>query len=128
MTIKDLKPTPLFDLFGASPQQGPLPPDAVVDTGRRLKDGASFPAIRSPVLFGIDTPIYVHDLLLPIAIILATFCLVIGYFWAEKRRACRELELQRQSNEQRQSSDEQLRRLLTALLLKTRSGGVVDAM
>lgn len=118
MTIRDLKPTPLFDLFGAPPPQEGVSPDAVVDTGRRLKDGAPFPAIRAPLIFGVDTPIYLHDLLLPVALLFGAVCLVIGYFWTEKCRAYRKLELEQQSNDDRSLSDERLRHLLTALLLK----------
>ena len=61
MTLSDIKPTSMFDFMQPPP---PPPDDAYVDTGRRLKDGAPFLAVRSPSL-GITTPIYIRDVVGP---------------------------------------------------------------
>lgn len=136
MTIKDLKPTPIFDLLegGGGSSAAPPPPDAVLETGRRLKDGAAFPAVRAPLLFGVKTPIYVHDLLLPLALWAGAFCLLLGYCWADRRRVRHELEAARQSNAELRgallrpaSADEQqIRKLIALLSSQTASPGIDD--
>ena len=90
MTISDLPPSPLFfGDYGAEPLSPR--PDAVVDTGRRLKDGASFSAIRAPIL-GISKPLYIHDLVGPLALVAGLIVFVLVSMIAQQRRTSQQLK------------------------------------
>lgn len=89
MTLADLPPEPLF-LFGEQAPSSPRP-DAVVDTGRRLKDGAPFISLRAPAL-GLTQPLYIHDVITPCIFVAGVLVLVFLYVTTQQRRMARKLQ------------------------------------
>lgn len=62
MTIADL---PQSNDFFLPLSPGPPPDDAIMQTGRRLRDGAHMHAISAPSL-GVHRPLYIADCLMPV--------------------------------------------------------------
>jgi hypothetical protein len=73
MTIADLPPSDDF-FFQASPT--PPPDDVILQTGRRLRDGARMHAISAPFL-GLHRPLYISDCLLPVACFAAVLVVTV---------------------------------------------------
>jgi hypothetical protein len=127
MTLNDL---PRDDFFFGHPPRGSTaaPPDALIQTGRRLRDGASVKSLRAPGL-GMTQPVYLQDCVWPVTILVA--CLLVSYFslfamLASQRtrmtRMQREHEREKQAM-QTQHHDEkevQMARILDMIMLKAR--------
>ena len=99
MTIADLPRSPLFT-WGDSGAAAAVDnrPEAVIDVGRRLKDGAHLPAVHAPVL-GFATPIYIKDAVGPCLLLLLLVSISMLCLLLQNRRLQRELRNERQRSE-----------------------------
>lgn len=113
MTIADLPQSPLFGFPPSHSGERDARPEAVVDVGRRLKDGARLPAIRSPALLGVNTPIYIKDAVGPVLFMIAGVLVCVMYVLLRQNRLAKQLrEAERALQEERDRSH---RALLDAL-------------
>lgn len=122
MTIADLPQSPLFGFPPNHSSERRAEPEAVVDVGRRLKDGAHLPAIRAPAVLGVSTPIYIKDAVGPVLLMLAGVLVCVMYVLLRQNRLARQLrEAERALREERERSH---RAILDALAFRYDSRGV----
>ena len=124
MPIADLPPSPLFFSPSSYDDGQRQQPEAVVDVGRRLKDGAHLPAVRAPVL-GVTTPIYIKDAVGPMLLVLGGLLACVLYVLLRQNRLARQLrEAEKALQEERTRSH---RALLDALAYGGRMGTATAA-